>query len=73
MTDGKRLPELFIWGNRCLATDPIGMELAIDAGDPAIRQQLLAAQLETAANVYRAMAEGAARLSEIAGGGSGGG
>jgi len=69
MPEGKTLPELFVWGNRCLATDPIGMELAIEEGDPALRRQLIAVQLETAANVYRAMAEGAAKLAETAGGG----
>jgi hypothetical protein len=59
------LPELLAFGNRCLATDPIGMEFTIHEGDPALRRQLIAIQLETAANVYRAMADGAAKLAEV--------
>jgi hypothetical protein len=59
------LPELLAFGNRCLATDPIGMEFTIHEGDPALRRQLIGIQLETAANVYRAMADGAAKLAEV--------
>jgi hypothetical protein len=60
----RELPALLAWGNRCLATDPIGMEFTLHEGDPALRRQLIAIQLETAASVYRVMADGAAKLAE---------
>jgi hypothetical protein len=63
-SQSRELPALLAWGNRCLATDPIGMEFALEEGDPALRRQLIAIQLETAANVYRAMADGAAELAK---------
>ena len=60
-----QLPSLLAWGHRCLATDPIGMEFVLEEGDPALRRQLIASQLEMTANVYRAMADGATKLAEI--------
>ena len=47
--------------------DPIGMEFAIEHGDPATRNQLIAVKLETLAAVYRTMADGAAKAAKIIG------
>lgn len=47
----------------CLATDPIGMEYLHDLGDPALVKQLVGIQLNTLANVYQAMAAGAAQAA----------
>lgn len=50
----------------CLATDPIGMEHILqDLGDPALTRQLVALRLQTFANVYQAIAEGAAKAAKI--------
>ena len=68
---GHEFPAWLVWGNRCIATDPIGMEYTLGDGDPDRRQALIAAQLQTAANVYRAMAEGAEQLAKIASEGGG--
>jgi hypothetical protein len=65
----RELPGLLAFGHHCTATDPIGMEFAIDEGDPALRRQLIAVQLQTAAAVYRELANGAAKLAEIHGAG----
>jgi hypothetical protein len=63
------LPGLLAFGTHCPATDPIGMEFALEEGDPALRRQLIAVQLQTAAAVYRELANGAAKLAEIHGAG----
>ena len=45
-------------------TDPIWMEYAIEQVDPALRTRFSAIRLETAANVYRAIAEGVASAAK---------
>ncbi|HVT92145.1 MAG TPA: hypothetical protein VHD76_04835 [Bryobacteraceae bacterium] len=45
-------------------TDPIWMEYALEEIDPALRTRLSAIRLETAANVYRAIAEGVANAAK---------
>ncbi len=55
-------------GRRCLATD-IVIEYAVDEGDPALRNQLIANMLETTAATYRALADGAAKAAQIVSGG----
>jgi hypothetical protein len=59
-----------ILSSHCPATDPIGMEFVFE-GDPAIRAQLLAIRLETVANVYRNIADGAAKAAKIVAAGRG--
>jgi len=62
----------WLWNvRRCLATDP-AVEYAIEQGDPALRNQLIAVTLETTAAAYRTLADGAARAAQIVGGKSGG-
>jgi hypothetical protein len=56
-------PELLF--RPCLATDPIGMELIHDLGDPALMKELARVRLETLANVYRAIGEGAAQAAKV--------
>jgi hypothetical protein len=51
----------------CLATDPIGMEFIRDLGDPALIRQLVGVRLQTLANVYRAIADGAAQAAKMVG------
>lgn len=51
----------------CLATDPIGMEIIHDLGDPALVRQLAGLRMQTFANVYRAIADGAAEAAKIMG------
>ena len=51
----------------CLATDPIGMDFLRDLGDPAFVRQLVGLRLQTFANVYRAIAEGAEQAAKIVG------
>ena len=59
----------WVWPpNRCLATD-IVIEYAVDQGDPALRNQLIATMLETTANAYRSIADGAAKAAQIVAGG----
>ncbi len=58
-------PELIF--RPCLATDPIGMEFLHDLGDPALTKVLVGIRLETLANVYRAIAEGAEKAAKIVG------
>jgi hypothetical protein len=53
--------------NRCLATDPIGMEFLVEAVDPAIRNQLMALRFQTIAKMYNVMAEGASQAAKIVG------
>jgi hypothetical protein len=54
------------WPRWCLATDPV-VEYAVEHGDPALRTQLIANYLETTANAYRSLADGAAKAAQIAG------
>jgi hypothetical protein len=56
-------PELLF--RPCLATDPIGMEFVHDLGDPALVKQLVGIRLQTFANVYRAIADGAAEAAKM--------
>ena len=49
-----------------IQTDPIWMEYAIARVDPGLRAQLSAVRLETVANVYRAIAEGASSAAKVA-------
>jgi hypothetical protein len=58
-------PELLF--RPCLATDPIGMEFIQFLGDPALVRQLVGIRLQTFANVYRAIADGAAQAAKIVG------
>ena len=59
------LAPLLRWGGCHPAlSDPIGMEFVIES-DPAVRNQLMAARLETAAAVYRNLADGAAKAAQI--------
>ncbi|HKF00801.1 MAG TPA: hypothetical protein VKB49_00760 [Candidatus Sulfotelmatobacter sp.] len=60
-----------ILSTHCPATDPIGMEFLVFEGDPAIRAQLLATRLETVANVYRNISDGAAKAAKIVAAGRG--
>jgi hypothetical protein len=48
-----------------IITDPIWMEYAVEQVDPATRTQLSAIRLQTVANVYRAIAEGAASAAKV--------
>lgn len=58
----------WIWNvHRCLATD-LAVNYVIDQGDPALRSQLMATQLETTAAAYRALADGAAKAAQIVAG-----
>jgi hypothetical protein len=60
------LPESFIWGHRCLATDPgPWIDYLIDEGDPGVRTQLVVLRLETVAKVYGVLAESAAQAARI--------
>jgi len=55
----------WLWNvHRCLATD-LAVNYAIEEGDPALRNQLIASTLETTAAAYRALAEGAANAAKI--------
>ncbi len=51
-----------------IVTDPIWMEYALESVDPAVRGQLSAVRLQTVANVYRAIADGAASAAKVVGG-----
>ncbi len=51
---------------RCLATD-MAVNYVAEIVDPATRRALLASTLETTANAYRALAEGAANAARIVG------
>lgn len=55
---------------RCLATD-LAVNYAIDQGDPAYRNQLIAVTLETTAAAYRALGDGASKAAEIVSGKAG--
>jgi hypothetical protein len=55
----------------CIATDP-AVQYAIEQGDPALRNQLIALTLETTAAAYRTLAEGASKASQIVSGKSNG-
>jgi hypothetical protein len=55
---------------RCMATDYV-VNYAIEQGDPALRNQLIAVTLETTAAAYRALAEGAAKAAELVAGRTG--
>ena len=58
----------WIWNiNRCIATD-YAINFAIEEGDPALRNQLIAVSLEATAAAYAALAEGAAAAAKIAAG-----
>jgi hypothetical protein len=58
----------WIWNvHRCIATD-FAVNFAVEQGDPALRNQLLAVSLETTAAAYRALAEGAAVAAKVAAG-----
>jgi hypothetical protein len=62
----------WLWGGlRCLATDWV-VPYAVEQGDPANRNQLIAIQLETTAAAYRALAEGAQRAAAVVAGRSSG-
>ncbi len=50
-----------------IQTDPIWMEYALQAVDPAVQSQLSAVRLQTVANVYRAIADGAASAAKVMG------
>ena len=54
------------WNNifHCPATDP-AVNFASEVGDPALRHQLIAANLENTARVYTALAEGASNIARI--------
>ena len=53
---------------RCLATDPaVPWWLEVEE-DPAVQRQVIAVHLETTANAYRAVAEGAAKFAALAAG-----
>jgi hypothetical protein len=56
---------------RCMATD-WAVNYAVEQGDPALRNQLIAVTLETTAAAYRALAEGAAKAAAIVSGRTGG-
>jgi len=62
---GVELPQSFIFGRHCPATDPIAMEYAIEEGDPAIRTQLVVLRMETLAKIYSTLAESAAQAARI--------
>ncbi len=62
---GVELPAGFAWGHRCLATDPIAMEYAIEEGDPSVRSQLVVLRLETLAKIYGVLAESATEAARI--------
>ena len=58
----------WVWNvRRCIATDP-AVQYAIEQGDPANRNQLIAVTLETTAAAYRVLAEGAAKAAQIVSG-----
>src|SRR5262245_11923564 len=58
----------WVWhGPRCIATD-YAVNFVVEQGDPALRNQLMAVQLEATAGAYRALAEGAAAAAKIVGG-----
>ncbi len=48
-----------------IQTDPIWMEYALQHGDPATQAQLSAVRLQTVANVYHAIADGAANAAKV--------
>jgi hypothetical protein len=54
-----------------MATD-WAVNYAVEQGDPALRNQLIAVTLETTAAAYRALAEGAAKAAAIVSGRTGG-
>jgi hypothetical protein len=60
-------PSLLFRVNNCHATDP-AVEFAIERGDPAQRARLIAVTLETTANTYRMLAEGAQKAADIVSG-----
>ena len=53
------------WGGRGPVTDPIDMEYRL--GDQ-VRKELTVVRLETAASIYRALAEGFSKSAQIMGG-----
>ena len=55
---------LWKWGGRGPITDPIDMEFRL--GDQ-IRNQITVVRLETAASIYRALADGFAKSAQIVG------
>jgi hypothetical protein len=62
----------WVWKvHHCIATDP-AVQYAIEQGDPALRNQLIALTLETTAAAYRTLADGASRASQIVSGKSNG-
>jgi hypothetical protein len=72
MNDDDTQRELFRWNPHIIADPPISMlEYAMHEGDlsPQVRNQLLAAQFETTAAVYEAVALGARKAAELLGGG----
>jgi hypothetical protein len=58
-------PNLLFGGHHCQATDPIGMEFAIERGDPAYRNQLIALRFETVAAMQRIFADSAEKAAKI--------
>lgn len=66
----REIAPLWRWGGRGPITDPIDMEYKL--GDIA-QSELTVVRLETAASVYRALAEGFARAAQAVQGGRGGG
>jgi hypothetical protein len=66
-TPEERIAELapnLAWRRPGIITDPIWMEYSIEV-DPTLRNQLSAVRLEAVANVYRAIAEGAANAAKV--------
>lgn len=53
---------------RCLATDPaVPWWLEVEE-DPAVQKQMIAVHMETTANAYRALADGASKFAALAAG-----
>ena len=62
------LPPTFRWHPH-IYTDSIDMEFVLQEIDQALRTQVIAARFETVAAVNRALADGAAKIAGIIGGG----
>jgi len=59
--------EEWLHGFRCLATDPAVPWWWLEVEeDPSLQKQMIAVHLETTANAYRALADGAAKAAGIA-------
>jgi hypothetical protein len=57
----------WLLGFRCLATDPAVPWWWLEVeDDPSLQKQMIAVHLETTANAYRALADGAAKAAGIA-------